>query len=50
MPLNDTAVHAMLDALDESVTQITHVGIIALGTGRRPASAARSSRVSLQRS
>lgn len=32
MPFNDTAVNVMLDALDESVTQITHVGILALGT------------------
>ncbi len=32
MPLNDTALNVMLDALDESVTQITHVGVFALGT------------------
>lgn len=32
MPLNDTALNVMLDALDESATQITHVGILAAGT------------------
>lgn len=32
MPFNDAAVNVMLDALDESVTQITHVGILTLGT------------------
>ena len=33
MPFNDTAGNVMLDALDESVTQITHVGIFTLGGG-----------------
>jgi hypothetical protein len=37
MPFNDSAKNAMLDALDESATQITHVAILALsadpGTG-----------------
>jgi hypothetical protein len=36
MPFNTTAKHVMLDALDESVTQITHVGVHQLtdpGTG-----------------
>jgi hypothetical protein len=36
MPFNTTAVNVMLDALDESVTQITHVGVHTLtdpGTG-----------------
>lgn len=36
MPLNNTAIHAALDALDESVTQITHIGLHTLtdpGTG-----------------
>ena len=36
MPYNDTAKNVMLDALDESVTQVTHVGIHTLtdpGTG-----------------
>lgn len=32
MPFNDTAGNVMLDALDEGVTQITHVGIHQLGT------------------
>lgn len=32
MPLNVTAVNVALDALDETATQITHVGIIQLGT------------------
>lgn len=32
MPFNDAAKNVMLDALDESVTQITHIGIIQLGT------------------
>lgn len=32
MPLNVTALNVALDALDESATQITHVGIIQLGT------------------
>jgi hypothetical protein len=31
-PFNDSAVNVMLDALDESATQITHVGILTLGT------------------
>lgn len=36
MPLNTTALNVALDALDESVTQITHVGVFTLsdpGTG-----------------
>jgi hypothetical protein len=36
VPLNNTAIHAALDALDESATQVTHVGIHTLtdpGTG-----------------
>jgi len=37
MPFNDSAKNAMLDALDESASQITHIGILALsadpGTG-----------------
>lgn len=36
MPFNDTAINAALDALDESATQITHVGVHTLtdpGTG-----------------
>lgn len=33
MPLNDTAGNVMLDALDESNTQITHVGVHTLGGG-----------------
>lgn len=36
MPFNDTAKNAMLDALDEAVSQITHVGVHTLtdpGTG-----------------
>jgi hypothetical protein len=36
MPFNTTAKHAMLDALDESATQVTHVGVHTLtdpGTG-----------------
>ncbi len=32
MPFNLTAKHVMLDALDETATQITHVGIHQLGT------------------
>ena len=32
MPFNLTAKNVMLDALDESVTQITHVGVLAAGT------------------
>lgn len=30
MPLNTTAKHVMLDALDESATQITHIGVATL--------------------
>jgi hypothetical protein len=33
MPFNDTAGNVMLDALDESATQITHVGVATLGGG-----------------
>lgn len=36
MPFNDTALNVMLDALDESATQITHIGVHQLtdpGTG-----------------
>ena len=33
MPFNDTAGNVMLDALDESSTQITHVGVYTLGGG-----------------
>lgn len=36
MPLNNTAIHVALDALDESNTQVTHIGIHTLtdpGTG-----------------
>jgi hypothetical protein len=32
MPFNPTALNTMLDALDESATQITHVGVHQLGT------------------
>jgi len=32
MPFNDAARNVMLDALDESVTQITHVGVLQMGT------------------
>ena len=32
MPFNDAARNVMLDALDESVTQITHIGILQAGT------------------
>jgi hypothetical protein len=32
MPFNTAAKHVMLDALDESVTQITHIGVLAFGT------------------
>jgi hypothetical protein len=40
MPLNDAAINVALDALDESVTQITHIGIHTLtdpGTGTNAA-------------
>lgn len=31
MPFNDSAKNAMLDALDETATQITHIGVLQLG-------------------